>query len=97
MKYTIRKINFTNRIEQFSAPVQAPDNRIQRRQYQKILRAAMAALPPRLKTAAELYYKENKTVYEIALLTQVHPSTVSRRLSAARKQMQHFAAGCQEL
>lgn len=71
------------------------DNRSQREVYRRILYSAIETqLPPKQREALELYYLQGHTIYQIAEQLRVHPSTVSRRISAARRTIQSFAQGC---
>ncbi len=64
----------------------APDPR--RRHLLALIKQALPReLTPRQKQCVQLYYYDNKNIYEIAKLLNIYPSTVCRHLKKARARL----------
>ena len=81
--------------ERIAAP-QCADNAPARARYARFLRSAVRHLPPRQRQVVALYFFGGRSIPAIALELGVHPSTVSRRLAAARRTLRAQAEICSE-
>ena len=72
------------------------DNSAVRARYARFARSAVRCLPKRQRSVVELYFFKGKSRSATARQLGIHPSTVSRRLAAARRTMQDMAAVCMD-
>lgn len=78
------------------APTAVPDERLE------VLRAAFALLPPEMQTVLRMYYLDDTTTHEVAVLLDLTDKAVENRLYAARRalrahaeRLQNAAAGAE--
>lgn len=75
------------------AGASAPDQAAQAQELRRIVRRAVADLPPAGSAAAELFYLDEHTVAETAELLNVPVGTVKRRLHDARTMLRSMLLG----
>ena len=72
-----------------------PDNQAQRAAYRRFLSHSIQTLPPKQREALMLHELDGHTIRECARILQVNPSTVCRRVNAAKKELRRLAQLCQ--
>lgn len=77
-------------------PFEGGGNQTARRRYLNFTAQAIQGLPEKYREVVELYYLQGKNMPRIAHDLGVHKSTVSRRLSAALRQLRGIAEICEK-
>ena len=76
--------------------IEKPDRAAEREELRQIVRSALAALPPRGRETAELFYLSELECPEVARRLDVPAGTVKRRLHDARRKLRELLSGYME-